>query len=61
MTTYRIKPSGNGWVVTKNGTTVSNHRKKSGAKRSANSKSGPGDLVVVHGQGGRILDQRTRR
>lgn len=61
MTKYRIKPKGNQWVVTKHGTTVSNHRKKSAAKRAANRKSSSGDLVVEHGRNGQILDQRRRR
>jgi len=61
MTTYRIKPSGNQWVVTSNGTTVSNHRKKSRAKQSANQKASSGDRVIEHGQGGAILNQRRRR
>lgn len=61
MATYRIKPSGKRWIVTKNGTTVSTHRKKSAAKRKANRKSDSGDRVVEHGQNGTILDQRRRR
>ena len=61
MATLRIKPKGNQWVVTKNGTTVSNHRKKSAATRSANRKANSGDTVVEHGRGGQILNQRRRR
>jgi len=61
MATLRIKPNGNQWTVTKNGRTVSNHRKKSTAKRSAKRKASSGDLVVEHGQRGQILDQRRRR
>jgi len=61
MATYRIKPDGNGWKVTKNGKNVSNHRKKSAAKRKANQKSSSGDRVVEHRANGQIRDQRTRR
>lgn len=61
MATYRIKPNGNQWVVTKSGTTVSNHRKKSAAKRKANQKSTSGDRVVEHGRNGQILNDRRRR
>lgn len=61
MATYRIKPSGNGWVVTKNGTVASNHRKKSGAKRSAKRLSSGGDKLVIHKSNGRIQNQRRRR
>jgi len=61
MGTYRIKPDGNGWVVSKNGRTLSNHRKKSGAKRSANRKANSGDTVVEHGRNGRIQNQRTKQ
>jgi hypothetical protein len=61
MATYRIKPNGSQWVVTKNGAVVSNHRKKSGAKRSAKRQSRSGDRVIEHGQSGQIMDQRRRR
>jgi len=61
MATIRIKPSGNQWIVTKGGTTVSNHRKKSAAKRKANRKAASGDRIIEHGQNGQILNQRRRR
>ncbi|MDR9381773.1 MAG: DUF2188 domain-containing protein [Natronomonas sp.] len=61
MATIRIKPSGNQWVVTKNGGTVKNHRKKSTAKQTANRVANSGDNIVEHGRGGQILNQRRRR
>ena len=61
MSTYRIKPDGSGWIVSKNGRTISNHRKKSRAKQNAKRKASPGDMVVEHGQNGQILDNRTKR
>jgi len=61
MSTYRIKPKGNQWVVTKNGTTVSNHRKKSRAKQYARRKSNSGDRVVEHGRNGQIMADTRRR
>jgi len=59
--TIRIKPSGGQWVVTQNGTTKSNHRKKSAAKRAAKRAASDGERIVEHGQGGQVLDQRRRQ
>jgi hypothetical protein len=59
--TIRVKPSGNQWVVTKNGATVSNHRKKSRAKKSAKRKASDGEQIIEHGRGGQIIDRRRRR
>ena len=59
--TVRIKPKGSQWVVTQNGTTKSNHRKKSAAKRSANRVANDGEQVIEHGRGGQIIDQRRRQ
>ena len=61
MGTFRIKPSGSKWIVTQNGSTVSTHRKKSRAKQKAKSKSRSGDMLVIHGSSGQILNQRRRR
>lgn len=61
MATYRVKPSGDQWIVTKNGRTLSPHRKKSAAKRKAKRKSSGGDKLVIHRANGTIGDQRTRR
>lgn len=61
MATYRVKPNGNGWTVTKNGTTASNHRKKARARQSAKRQSSGGDKLVIHGGSGQILSQTTRR
>ena len=43
-----VKPQGREWVVTKNGVTVSNHRKKQRATNTARSMAGPGDRLVIH-------------
>lgn len=49
------------WQVKKNGRRVSTHLKKSAAKDRAQREAAPGDLLVVHGTGGQILDIRTVR
>lgn len=59
--TLRVKPSGNNWIVTRNGGTVSNHRKKSAAMRKAKRKASDGEQIIEHGQGGQILDRKRRR
>lgn len=61
MSTYRVKPSGSQWIVTKNGGTVSNHRKKSRAKAKAKRKARTGDKVIIHRSSGTIMDRRTVR
>lgn len=62
MTTYRIEPAGNKWLVKKgNGATVSTHRKKSAAKRKANRKASSGDTVVIRRKNGTIQDRRRVR
>lgn len=59
--TLRVKPSGNQWIVTRNGGTVSNHRKKSAAMRAAKRKANDGEQIIEHGQSGRILDRKRRQ
>lgn len=61
MSTYRVKPSGNQWIVTKNGGTVSNHRKKARAKQKAKREARTGDKVIIHRASGTIMDRRTVR
>lgn len=61
MGTYRVKPDGSGWVVSKNGRTVSNHRKKARAKMKAKQQSSGGDTLVIHGANGQIINRRQRR
>lgn len=61
MSTYRVKPSGKQWIVTKNGSTVSNHRKKRRARSKAKSKARSGDKVIIHRSSGTIQDRRTVR
>ena len=61
MATLKIVPDGNGWKVTKGRRTVSNHRKKSAAKRQAQRKANSGDTIQEHGRNGQILNRRTTR
>ena len=61
MGTYRVKPAGNRWLVTKSGRTVSRHNKKSRAKSSASSKASTGDSIVIHRSDGTIQNRRTSR
>lgn len=61
MATYRVIPLPDGvsqrygWQVQKNGSRISSHYKKSGAKRKARSEAGPNDSVVIHGLDGQVL------
>lgn len=61
MATYRVTPLPDGtdqrygWQVQKNGRRVSNHYKKSGAKRKAESLAGPDDSVVLHRLDGTVM------
>jgi hypothetical protein len=61
MATYRVTPLPDGvsqrygWQVQKNGSRISQHTKKSAAKRKARQEKGPNDSVVIHGKGGRVL------
>lgn len=57
MATYRVKPSGTHWEVEKGRRTVSNHRKKRPAVRSAKGKAGMGDTVVIHRANGTIQNR----
>lgn len=61
MSTYRVKPAGNRWLVTKSGRTVSRHNKKSRAKSAASKKADSGDSVIIHRANGTIQDRRTTR
>lgn len=54
MAKIRVKPSGNQWRVTVHGRTVSNHRKKTAAKRKARQKANSGDRMVIHRADGTI-------
>jgi len=61
MATYRVTPLPDGvnqrygWQVKKNGRRVSKHTKKSAAKRTARSKAGMGDNVVIHRTDGTVI------
>lgn len=61
MATYRVIPLPDGtsvrgnWQVQKNGSRVSNHTKKSAAKRKAKQEAGPNDSVVVHRLDGTVM------
>ena len=61
MTTYRVKPKGNQWVVTRGRTAASNHRKKARAKAKARSWASSGDTIVIHRADGTIQKQVTVR
>lgn len=59
MTRYAVRPSGSGWVVKRgNGSVVSNHRKKSRAKKAAQRAAGRGDSLTIHRSDGTIQDRR---
>lgn len=61
MATYRVLPLDDGvdqrssWQVTKNGSRVSTHIKKSAAKREARRRAGPADEIIVHRTSGTII------
>jgi len=61
MATIRVKPNGNGWTVTKNRSTVSNHRKKTRAKQSAKRSASSGDQLIIQRANGTIQDQKRVR
>lgn len=61
MGTYQVTPNDNQWKVTKNGRTISNHRKKARARQKAKQKASPGDMVVIRRSNGTIQDRRTVR
>jgi len=61
MPTIRVKPSANMWRVTKNGRTVSNHRKKSAAKRRAYHEANSGDRIEIRKSNGRVQKSRVVR
>lgn len=61
MGTYIVAPDGNGWAVKKNGVTKSNHRKKSGAKRSAKRMASSGDKIQIRRSSGTVQNTRTVR
>lgn len=61
MATYRVTPLPDGtsqkygWQVKKNGRRVSQHYKKSGAKRKARRLAGDNDSVVIHRTDGTVM------
>jgi len=61
MATYRVTPLPDGtdqrygWQVQKNGSRVSKHHKKSGAKRKANREADMEDSIVVHRLDGTVM------
>jgi hypothetical protein len=61
MGTYRVTPLPDGvdqrygWQVKKNGRRISQHYKKSGAKRRAEQEAGPNDSVVLHRTDGTVM------
>jgi hypothetical protein len=55
--TYRVKPSGNQWVVTYYGATKSNHRLKRRAKQKARELADAGDNVVIHDSDGQFQNE----
>lgn len=57
----RIKPSANGWRVTKNGVTKSRHIKKRRAVQSGKSLASSGEQFVIHRKDGTIQDNRRAR
>lgn len=59
MSKLRVKPNGNGWSVTKNGVTKSNHRKKNRAVKKAKKMASAGDMLTIQRANGTI--QETRR
>ena len=54
MSKLVVKPDGNGWKVSKNGRTVSNHRLKNRAVQSARSKAKSGGTVEIRRSNGTI-------
>lgn len=61
MGQYNVLPDGSGWVVEKNGRTISNHRKKRRAVEKARSKASPGHTVQIHRANGTVQDRVTIR
>lgn len=55
--TYRVKPSGNQWVVTQYGATKSNHRLKKRAKKKARELASTGDTIIIHDSNGQFQNQ----
>jgi len=61
MATYRVTPLPDGvsqrygWQVQKNGRRISKHTKKTAAERTARSKSGPQDNLVIHRKDGTVM------
>lgn len=58
---YAVVPDGSGWKVTKNGRTVSNHRKKRPAMNKAKQKASSGEQLRIYGANGAMQDVRTVR
>ena len=59
--TYRVKPRGNQWIVTRGGTAVSNHRLKRRAIEAARRKAPSGSKLVIYRADGTIQGhQRVR-
>lgn len=58
MTTYIVAPSGSHWVVKKHGGVVSNHRKKTPAKRAAKRKASSGDRLEIRRADGTVQNSR---
>ncbi|WP_435551956.1 DUF2188 domain-containing protein [Natrinema sp. CGMCC1.2065] len=52
--TVKVLPNGNGWRVTKNGVTKSNHRKKSRAKSKARGLASSGEQLIIYRANGTI-------
>lgn len=61
MGSYSVLPDGPGWVVEKNGRTVSNHRKKRRAVQAARSKASSGGRVEIRRADGTIQNVVTIR
>ncbi len=61
MATIRVTPlpdtvdMRSSWQVQKNGKRISQHTKKSAAKRAARREAGPEDSVVVHRTDGTVM------
>ena len=58
---YEVKPSSNGWDVTRDGTTVSHHRLKDRAVEAAagSARREGHSQLMIKTEGGRIQDERT--
>ncbi len=57
MGVLRILPAGDMWEVEGNGAVLKRTKTKKRAMSYARKRAGPGDVLMVHGQHGKILDQ----